>query len=92
MNSRLGIKRAWLDIVSAGTSHFELGGASFGVQIADASSLRSNDSAYPVTMVGWAGQWNFDDRSAYLGMRLFGSAVIALIVLWFVDMEFNHGR
>jgi hypothetical protein len=25
-------------------------------------------------------------------MKVFGSAVIALIVLWLIDMEINHGR
>jgi hypothetical protein len=36
--------------------------------------------------------WNFGNRRACLNMRHFGSAVIALIVLWLVDLELNHGR
>jgi hypothetical protein len=43
-------------------------------------------------VAGFAFCWNIKKRRACLNMRFFGSAVIALIVLWFVDMELNHGH
>jgi hypothetical protein len=36
--------------------------------------------------------WNFQAFLGCLDMRLFGSAVIAVIVLWLIDIELNHGH
>ncbi|MBR1237550.1 hypothetical protein [Bradyrhizobium sp. AUGA SZCCT0182] len=36
--------------------------------------------------------WNFATRRRCLIMKFFGSAVTALIVLWLIDKELNHGH